>query len=29
VFEHSGHSPQVEERPAFTEALRALLARAP
>jgi proline iminopeptidase len=29
VFEQSGHSPQVEEREAFTEALRELLARAP
>jgi proline iminopeptidase len=29
VFERSGESPQVEEREAFTEALRELLARAP
>ena len=29
VFERSGHSPHVEEREGFTEALRALLARAP
>jgi proline iminopeptidase len=29
VFERSGHSPHVEERAGFTEALRELLARAP
>lgn len=29
VFERSGHAPQVEEREAFTEALRELLAHAP
>jgi proline iminopeptidase len=27
IFERSGHSPQVEEREAFTERLRSFLAR--